>query len=48
MSIALVCARGQDAGGQRSSASVQNVGQLGGNTLAVFNLDCAPFPTGST
>lgn len=48
MSIALVCGHGQDAGGQRSSVSVQNVGQLGGNTSAVFNLDRAPFPTGST
>ena len=48
MSIALVSSLGQDAGRQRSSAVVQNVGQLGGNTSAVFNLDYALFPTGFT
>lgn len=48
MSIALVSALGQDAGGQSSSASVQNAGQLAGNTSSVFNLQYALLPTGFT
>lgn len=36
MSITLVSALGQDAGGQRSSVPVQNAGQLGGNTSDVL------------